>query len=96
MNFKLESGRKIKLKEISIDEQDEMMDSIEWEMDKDGNPTKIKMMHSTMTKWIRLGLDGDTTDKFLKSLTFQERVEIFSIMQNEFMNQGEEKPSNSK
>tara|TARA_Y100000361_G_scaffold153731_1_gene176397 strand:+ start:2143 stop:2433 length:291 start_codon:yes stop_codon:yes gene_type:complete len=96
MDFKLESGRKIKLKEISIDEQDEMMDSIEWEMDKDGNPTKIKMMHSTMTKWIRLGLDGDTTDKFLKSLTFQERVEIFSIMQNEFMNQGEEKPSNSK
>ena len=96
MDFKLESGRKIKLKEISIDEQDEMMDSIEWEMDKDGNPNKIKMMHSTMTKWIRLGLAGDTTDKFLKSLTFQERVEIFSIMQNEFMNQGEEKPSNSK
>ena len=49
MKFELKSGRKLKLKDVSIDEQDEMMDSIEWEMDKDGNPTKIKMMHGTMT-----------------------------------------------
>jgi hypothetical protein len=96
MKFKLESGRKIKLKDVSIDERDEMMDSIEWEMDKDGNPSKIKMMHSTMTKWIRLGLDGDTSDKFLKSITFKEKVEIFSFMQKEFMSEGEDKPSNSK
>ena len=96
MEFKLESGRKIKLKDVSIDERDGMMDSIEWEMDKDGNPSKIKMMHSTMTKWIRLGLDGDTSDKFLKSITFKEKVEIFSFMQKEFMSEGEDKPSNSK
>ena len=96
MEFKLESGRKIKLKDVSIDERDEMMDSIEWEMDKDGNPSKIKMMHSTMTKWIRLGLSGDTSDKFLKSITFKEKVEIFSFMQKEFMSEGEDKPSNSK
>ena len=96
MEFKLESGRKIKLKDVSIDERDEMMDSIEWEMDKDGNPSKIKMMHSTMTKWVRLGLDGDTSDKFLKSITFKEKVEIFSFMQKEFMSEEEDKPSNSK
>ena len=96
MKFELKSGRKLKLKDVSIDEQDEMMDSIEWEMDKDGNPTKIKMMHSTMTKWIRLGLNGDTSDKFLRSLKFEEKVEIFSVMQKEFMSSGEEKPSNSK
>ena len=85
MKFELKSGRKLKLKDVSIDEQDEMMDSIEWEMDKDGNPTKIKMMHSTMTKWIRLGLNGDTSDKFLRSLKFEEKVEIFSVMQKEFI-----------
>tara|TARA_Y100001963_G_C6546252_1_gene337790 strand:- start:175 stop:465 length:291 start_codon:yes stop_codon:yes gene_type:complete len=96
MEFKLESGRKIKLKDVSIDERDEMMDSIEWEIDADGNPSKIKMMHSTMTKWIRLGLSGDTSDKFLKSITFKEKVEIFSLMQKEFMSEGEENPSNSK
>ena len=96
MDFKLESGRKIKLKDVSIDEQDEMMDAVKWEMDKDGNPIKVEMMHSTMTKWMRLGLAGDTSDTFLKKLTFGEKVEIFSIMQKEFMNQGEDKPSNSK
>lgn len=96
MEFKLKSGRKLKTKDISIDERDEMMDSVKWDMDKDGNPTKISMMHSTMTKWLRLGLEGDTSDTFLKTLTFEEKVEIFSVMQNEFMSVGEEKPSNSK
>ena len=96
MKFELKSGRKLKIKDVSIDERDEMMDSIKWEMDADGKPTKIEMMHSTMTKWIRLGLDGDTSDKFLKSLKFEEKVEIFSFMQKEFMSSGEEKPSKSK
>ena len=96
MEFKLKSGRKLKTKDISIDERDEMMDSISYESDKDGNPTKISMMHSTMTKWIRIGLDCDTSDKFLKSVSFEEKVEIFSKLQGEFMNQGEEKPSSSK
>mgnify|MGYP003666298593 FL=1 len=73
-----------------------MMDSITYESDKDGNPTKISMMHSTMTKWIRIGIDGDTSDKFLKDISFEEKVEIFSNLQGEFMNQGEEKPSSSK
>ena len=96
MKFELKSVRKLKLKDVSIDERDELMDSIQWEMDKDGKPSKIEMMHSTMTKWIRIGLDGDTSDKFLISLTFEEKVEIFSFMQSEFMSSGEKKPSNSK
>ena len=93
MEFKLKSGRKLKLKDVSVDERDEMMDSIKWEMDGDGKPTKIEMMHSTMTKWLRLGLDQDVNDKFLKSLKFEEKVEIFSFMQGEFMSSGEEKAS---
>ena len=93
MEFKLKAGRKIKVKDISIDERDELMDSIKWEMDGDGKPKQIEMMHSTMTKWIRIGLDGDTSDKFLKSLKFEEKVEIFSVLQGEFMSSGEEKAS---
>tara|TARA_Y100001963_G_C6752848_1_gene435122 strand:- start:143 stop:427 length:285 start_codon:yes stop_codon:yes gene_type:complete len=93
MEFKLKAGRKIKVKDISIDERDELMDSIKWEMDEDGKPKQIEMMHSTMTKWIRIGLDGDTSDKFLKSLKFEEKVEIFSVLQGEFMSSGEEKAS---
>ena len=93
MEFKLKGGRKLKSKDISIDERDELMDSIKWEVDKDGKPKQIEMMHSTMTKWIRIGLDSDTSDKFLKSLTFEEKVEIFSVLQSEFMSSGESKAS---
>ena len=93
MEFKLKSGRKLKTKNISIDERDEMMDSITYESDKDGNPTKISMMHSTMTKWIRIGIDGDTSDKFIKSLSFKDKSSIFTKIQSECMNLGEGKAS---
>jgi hypothetical protein len=52
----------------------------------------MKMMNTTMTKWIRLGVDGDTSDKFLKSLTLSDRTEIFIKMQ-EYLMVGEEKAS---
>ena len=92
MEMKLESGKKIKLKDVSIDERDEMLDSVQYEMDSDGNVGQIKMMHSTMTKWIRIGLDGDTSDKFLKTLTLEDRTEIFTKMQSYYL-VGEEKAS---
>ena len=92
MEFKLESGSKIKLKDVSIDERDEMLDSVQYEMDSDGNVGNIKMMHSTMTKWIRIGLEGDTSDKFLKTLTLEDRTKIFTKMQNYYL-VGEEKAS---
>jgi len=82
MEFKLESGKKIKLKDVSIDERDEMLDSVEYQYDDKGNAKGMKMMNTTMTKWIRLGVDGDTSDKFLKTLTLDDKVEIFTEMQN--------------
>ena len=92
MEIKLESGKKIKLKDVSIDERDEMLDSVQYELDSDGNVGQIKMMHSTMTKWIRIGLEGDTSDKFLKTLTLEDRTEIFTKMQSYYL-VGEEKAS---
>ena len=92
MEFKLESGSKIKLKDVSIDERDEMLDSVQYEMDSDGNVGQIKMMHSTMTKWMRTAIDGDTSDKFLKTLTLEDRTELFTKMQ-EYLMVGEGKAS---
>tara|TARA_E500000331_G_scaffold229716_1_gene219903 strand:+ start:719 stop:1000 length:282 start_codon:yes stop_codon:yes gene_type:complete len=92
MEFKLKSGKKIKLKDVSIDERDEMLDSVQYEMDSEGNVGQIKLMHSTMTKWIRIGLDGDTSDEFLKTLTLEDRTEIFTKMQNYYL-VGEDKAS---
>jgi len=69
-----------------------MLDSVQYEMDSDGNVGQIKMMHSTMTKWVRVGIDGDTSDKFLKTLTLEDRIEIFTEMQSYYL-VGEEKAS---
>jgi hypothetical protein len=85
MEFKLKSGKKIKLKDVSIDERDEMFDSVEYSFSKDGSVSGVKMMHSTMTKWIRLGVDGDTSDKFLKSISLEEKMEIFTKMQSFYL-----------
>jgi len=91
MKFKLESGKEIELKNLSVDERDELMDSVSY--DTDGKEIKVKMMHSTMTKFIRTGVKGKVTDEFLLGLTFSEKTEIFTKIQNECMNLGEEKAS---
>ena len=85
MNIKLETGRKLKIKDVSLDERDELLDSIQYETDDKGKIKGVKMMNTTVTKWLRTGIDGDTSDKFLKTLTFEERVEIFTKMQESIM-----------
>ena len=91
MKVKLESGKEIKLKDLSVDERDELLDNVSWE--GEGDSLKVVMMHSTMTKFIMIGVDGDTSDKFIKSLTFKDKSEIFTKIQQECMNLGEEKAS---
>ena len=91
MEIKLKSGKKIKLKDVSIDERDEMLDAVEYEYSND-KLKGVKMMHSTMTKWIRIGVDGDTSDEFLKKLSLEDRTEIFSKMQSIYL-MGEGKAS---
>ena len=92
MEMKLKSGKKIKLKDVSIDERDEMLDAVSYEYKEDGDVQGVKMMHSTMTKWIRTGVNGDTSDKFLKTLSLQDKTEIFTKMQ-EYLMVGEDKAS---
>ena len=91
MKIKLESGKEIQLKELSIDERDELLDSVSWE--GEGDNLKVSMMHSTMTKFIRLGVDGDTSDKFIRTLSFKDKSAIFTKIQSECMNLGERNAS---
>ena len=91
MKVKLESGREVELKNLSVDERDELLDNVSWE--GEGDSLKVVMMHSTMTKFIRVGVKGKITDEFLLGLTFSEKTEIFTKIQNECMNLGEEKAS---
>ena len=91
MKLQLESGKKIELKDLSVDERDELLDSVQYDMD--GDSIRVKMMHSTMTKFIRIAVKGNITDKFLKELSFSDKTEIFNKIQTECMNLGEEKAS---
>ena len=85
MDLKLKSGRKLKLKDVSLDERDELLDSVEYQLDDKGEAQGVKMMNTTITKWLRICLDGDTSDKFLKTLTFEERTQIFLKMQERIL-----------
>ncbi len=90
MKVKLESGREVVLNDLTVDERDELLDSVEYDNSKEG--IKVKMLHSTMTKFIRLGVKG-SDDKFIKSLKFNEKSEIFQKMQGDLLNLGEEEAS---
>ena len=86
MKVKLQSKREIEMKELTVDERDLLLDNVETETD--GESVKIKAMHSTMTKFIRMGVKK-CDDNFIKSLTFAEKTEIFQTMQEEYLNLGE-------
>ena len=93
MEIKLKSGRKFKVKEtISLDERDSLLDNVEWNMDKDGNMTSIKGMNSTMTKWFRACIDGDTSDEELIKWTIEDRTDAFIQLQSKLVT-GEGKAS---
>ena len=92
MEIKLKGGRKLKVKNISLDERDVLLDSVKYDYNEDGTMRGVTMMHSTMTNWMRTCLDGDTSDKFLMSLTLEEKSESFTKLQSMFF-VGEEKAS---
>ena len=93
--IKLKTGREINIKDVSLDDRDIMLDSVEYVYDDKGTVSGVKMMHSTITKWLRFGLNGQANDEFILGLTFEERTEIFLKMQDKLLT-GEESASNSK
>ena len=92
MDFKTKSGKKVVFKDISIDEKDTLLDTVEYNYDEKGNMGTFKMMNTTITKWIRSGLSSDTSDKFLKTLSMEDRTEIFLALQK-YILVGEKKAS---
>ena len=99
---KLKSGRKVKIKELSIDKIDELKDIIKMRYNRDGSSV-VENLNVARTAWIRAGLGGgdfkswkpngvNPPDSVLKQLSEVEREELFDIIQStQFM--GEEDPS---
>ena len=85
---KLKDGKKVKLKKLSLDECNVLLDSKQDNI-VDG---KLKMMHTTLTKYLRIGIDGDSSDEAIKKMSYDDRVEIFKAIEGNML-LGEEKPS---
>ena len=84
MEIKLKDGRTLKVKNITLDERDELLDSVTYEYNDDGSMRGVKMMPSTMTKWMRTCLNGDTSDKLLMSFSLEDKTQIFTKLQSMF------------
>tara|TARA_A100001201_G_scaffold113456_2_gene97171 strand:+ start:3584 stop:3865 length:282 start_codon:yes stop_codon:yes gene_type:complete len=92
MEIKLKSGRKFKFKEdITLDQRDDLMDSVKYESDN-GEVVGIVAMNSTITKFLRTCIDGDTSDKKLMEWTMSERTDAFVEIQK-LLSLGEDKAS---
>jgi hypothetical protein len=89
--IKLKSGKQYTLKQIKRDELDDMTDALLASFGQDNaspsTPSKI------MTMWFR-GAIENMDEKALMEMSFEERAELFGILQDKFF-VGEEKASNS-
>ena len=85
MEFKTKSGKKVSFKDISIDDKDMLLDSVEYEMKEDGSVGNVRMLNTTMTKWIRTCIDGDSSDKFLVAVVAAKNITLLSSS-NAFIN----------
>ena len=93
MEVKISKKRSVKLKDLTVDESDELLDLVFGKLQEDGEGGyKMEAPNSTMTKFIRIGVDGDTSDDFIKTLSMTDRTTIFTEMQK-VLGEGEGKPS---
>ena len=93
MGIKISNKRTVKLKDLTVDESDELLDLVFGKLKDDGEGGFVMATpNSTMTKFIRVGVDGDTSDKFIKSLSMEDKTNIFAEIQK-VLNSGEETPS---
>ena len=81
MEIKIKGGKKFKIKDISVDERDSLLDGISYELNSEGGIKGVSMVNTTITKWLRTCIDGDTSDEFLKTLSMEDRTNIFVKLQ---------------
>mgnify|MGYP003636946168 FL=1 len=84
--IKLSTDKKVKIIEMSVDDIDFCNDVPEMKYDNNELVT-IKNLAKARTSWIRKGVDG-ADDKFIKSLTDDEKNEI-SVAVQEYQRLGE-------
>ena len=91
MEIKAKSGKKFKVKDITLDERDSLLDSLKYNFDDKGKVTGMDVIHSTTTKWFRTCLE-DCPDDVIMKFSMEEKTELFTLLQKKFIT-GEEEAS---
>ncbi len=89
---KLKSGRKVQVKQMSVDQIDECTDIPEV-IFEDGSIKTIKNSSKARTQWIRYGLgggdfkeynevSGKPSDNVIKQLTLEEKDDLMTLIQD--------------
>jgi hypothetical protein len=86
----ISSGKKAKIREMSVDDIDYCNDIPQLVYDGDEVKT-IRNLSKARTAWLRKGIE-DCDDKFIKSMSEEDKTEL-SLKVQEYQNMGEEKPS---
>ena len=98
--IELSSGRKIELKEMSIDEVDFCSDIAEVVYNDSGDVSTVRGVSKSRTAWLRRGVSGGDFKNFsvnakglvgdtaLKELNEAEKNELVALIQN-YQNMGE-------
>ena len=100
----LKTGRKVLIKDMSLDDIDDCKDTVRIEF-VDGQAQHIGGVNKARTKWIRMGLGGgnfknwkpnggNAPDDVIKQLSDDEREELHALIL-EAQSMGEEMPSSS-
>ena len=104
-NKTLKSGRKVVIKDMSLDDIDACKDMLQIIFDG-GKASTVRGINKQRTNWIRRGLGGgdfkdwsnpakgNAPDNVIKQLNDEEREELVSLIQ-EAQIMGEENPSSS-
>ena len=88
----LESGRKVEIKDMSIDDVDFCNDITTIVYDEAGGLSTVKGISKARTAWLRRGIEGGdfknfelqgkvVSDKVIKELTEAERNELMQLIQ---------------
>tara|TARA_Y100000310_G_scaffold238135_1_gene241487 strand:- start:681 stop:971 length:291 start_codon:yes stop_codon:yes gene_type:complete len=93
--IKLKSGLEVELKELSLEDEAAIMDTVKHKVNADGN-LETEMFNTAILKFLRLSLNGKgDNDKYIRSLSYTDKIELYNRFQNRFL-AGEEKASSSK
>ena len=99
-NVELASGRKIELKEMSVDEVDFCQDIAQIVYNEEGEVSTVRGVSKSRTAWIRRGLAGGdfkdfsldikgfAGDSVIKELSEAEKNELMQLVQG-YQNMGE-------